>query len=147
MAAQDSGYAAIDGARPALIPPGIYDVAFHRYYTWLMFGRAPKLTLEFRIVTMGEHFQEIIRAHYNVRKLIGRPAANGRFKVGFCCDFLREFANLFGAPSRLDRIPMSNFERHILIARVRTVSRGAGQKAIPDGLQYSTIDELTGIRQ
>lgn len=147
MAAQDSGYAAIDGERPPLVPPGLYDVVFDRYYTWMMFGRAPKLTLRFHIITMGEHFEQTLCRHYNIKKLIGRPAASGRFKVGFSSDFLREFAKLFGAPARLDRIPMSNFERHILIAKVRTVSRSSGQREIPDGLQYSTIDELCAIKE
>ena len=147
MSAQQSSYAEIDGDRPALVLPGQYDVAFDRYYTWMMFGRAPKLTLCFRIMTMGEHFEKPIQRHYNVKKLIGRPATNGRFKVGFSCGFLREFATLFGTPSRLDRIPMSNFEKHIFIAKVRTVSKGSGQREIPGGLHYSTIAELTGIRQ
>jgi len=144
VGAQD-GYAQTEAR--VLLPPGLYDVAYERYYTWMMFGRAPKLTLCFRIVTMGPHFGQKLQRHYNISKLIGRPGTNGRFKVGFCSDFLREYAALFGAPTRLDRIPMSNFEKHILIAKVRTVSKGSGQRDIPEGLQYSTIAELTGIRQ
>jgi hypothetical protein len=145
MSAQQTGFAQTEAR--VLVPPGLYDVAFERYYTWMMFGRAPKLTICFRIVTMGPHFEQKLQRHYNISKLIGRPGTNGRFKVGFCSDFLREFATLFGAPTRLDRIPMSNFEKHILIAKVRTVSKGSGQRDIPQGLQYSTIAELTGIRQ
>lgn len=147
MATHDSGYGALDGERPALVPPGRYDVAFDRYYTWMMFGRAPKLTLCFRIVTFGEHFEQKLQRHYNIKKLIGPKGASGRFKCAFSCDFLREFASLFGTPSRLDRIPMTNFEKHIFIAKVRTVSKGSGQRPIPEGLHYSTIDELIGIRQ
>lgn len=147
MGTPDSGYAAIEGERPALVPPGLYDVAFDRYYTWMMFGRAPKLTLCFRIITMGEHFEKPLQRHYNIKKLIGRPSTNGRFKVGFSCDFLHEFATLFGAPTRMDRIPMTAFEKHIFIAKVRTVSKNSGQRQKPDGLHYSTIDELSGIRQ
>lgn len=147
MNALDNGFAALDGERPALVPPGSYDVAFERYYTWMMFGRAPKLTLCFRIVSMGEYFQQPLQRHYNVKKLIGRPANYGRFKVGFSCDFLHEFSVLFGTPQRLDRIPMSSFEKHILIAKVRTVSKGSSQREKPEGLQYSTIAELTGIKQ
>lgn len=145
MSAPEAGFAQTD-ERP-LLPPGLYDVAFDRYYTWMMFGRAPKLTLCFRVVTMGPHFETKLQRHYNISKLIGRPGAGGRFKVGFCSDFLREFAQLFGAPSRLDRIPMSSFANHIFTAKVRTVSKGSGQRAIPEGLQYSTIAELTGIKE
>lgn len=144
MGAQD-GYAQTEAR--ALLPPGLYDVAFERYYTWMMFGRAPKLTLCFKVMTFGEYFEVPIQRHYNVAKLIGRPGTNGRFKVGFCSDFLREYAALFGAPTRLDRIPMTRFENHILIAKVRTVSKGTEQREIPAGLQYSTISELVGIKQ
>lgn len=145
MSAQDIGYAQTEAR--ALLPPGLYDVTLDRYYTWMMFGRAPKLTLCFQVVTFGEFFQTPIQRHYNVAKLIGRPSVNGRFKVGFCSDFLREFATLFGAPTRLDRIPMSSFQNRILVAKVRTVSRGTEQREIPAGLQYSTISELVGIKQ
>lgn len=147
MEATNNGIAALDGERPVLLPPGLYDVGFNRYWTWRIFGRGPKLTLEFRILTMGEHFEKKILAHYNVKKLIDRPSVNGRFKVGFSSDFLREFSTLFGAPTRFDRIPMSNFEKHIFVAKVRTVSKGSGQKAIPEGMYYSTIDELVRIKQ
>lgn len=144
MGAQD-GYAQTEAR--VLLPPGLYDVAYERYYTWMMFGRAPKLTLCFKVMTLGEYFEAPIQRHYNVAKLIGRPGTNGRFKVGFCSDFLREYASLFGAPTRLDRIPMTRFENHILIAKVRTVSKGTQQREIPAGLQYSTISELVGIKQ
>lgn len=147
MDATNNGMAALDGKRPVLVPPGLYDVGFDRYYTWVMLGKAPKLTLVFRILTMGEHFDSEILAHYNCKKLIGRPAVNGRFKVGFSSDFLREFSSLFGAPTRFDRIPMSSFEKHIFVAKVRTVSKGSKQKAIPEGMHYSTIDELLSIKQ
>jgi hypothetical protein len=145
MSAQEHGYAQTDAR--ALLLPGLYDVAFDRYYTWMMFGRAPKLTICFKVVTFGEYFEQPLQRHYNVSKLIGRPSLNGRFKAGFCSDFLREFATLFGAPTRLDRIPMSAYANHILIAKVRTVTKGTEQRAIPAGLQYSTISELVGIKQ
>lgn len=146
MSVQDSGYAAIDGERPTLVPPGLYDVSYHGYSTFMMFGRAPKLHLQFRIMTMGEHFEKPISRFSNVRKLIGRTGQDGRFKVGFCCDFLREFSTLFGAPLRLDRIPMSYFERHIFIAKVRTVEKGASQRSIPNGMRYSVISEVVRIK-
>ena len=145
MDTSEPGYAQTEAR--ALLPAGLYDVVFDRYYTWMMFGRAPKLTLCFRVVTMGPHFEQPLQRHYNISKLIGRPGTNGRFKVGFCSDFLREFATLFGTPSRLDRIPMSSFCDHILVAKVRTVTKGSGQQAIQEGLQYSTVAELVRIKQ
>lgn len=147
MASQDSGYAAIEGERPTLVLPGLYDVAFRGYSTFMMFGRAPKLNLQFKIVTYGEHFEKPVSQYCNVKKLIGHAGINGRFKVGFSCEFLRQYVVLFGTPVRLDRIPMSHFEKHIFVAKVRTVERGSTQKAIPTGLQYSTISELVRIKQ
>jgi len=146
MAAQECGYAALDGERPALVPPGVYDVGFCGFSTFILFGRASKLNLQFKILTMGEHFEQRVSRYYNIARLIGRPGVNGRFKVGFSSDFLRDYARLFPVPSRLDRIPMSNFERHIFTARVRTVEKGSQQESIPDGLRYSVISELIGIK-
>lgn len=147
MSTLDSGYTAIDGERPALVPPGTYDVSYCGFSTFILFGRAAKLNLQFKIVTMGEHFEKRLQRYYNVSRLIGRPGQNGRFKVGFSSDFLRDYARLFPVPTRLDRIPMSSFEKHIFIAKVRTVEKGSTQEAIPDALRYSVISELIGIRQ
>ena len=147
MSAQDMGFAAIEGERPSLVPPGVYDVSFCGFSTFILFGRAAKLNLQFRIVTYGEHFEKRISRYYNVARLIGRPGPNGRFKCGFSSDFLRDYCRLFPAPTRLDRIPMSSFEKHIFSARVRTVEKGSQQEAIPDALRYSVISELIGIKQ
>ena len=146
MSGPDSAIAQLDGDRPVLVPPGVYDVAFDGYSTFMMLGRAPKVHLRFRIMTMGEHFEKPISRFCNVKRIIGRPGPSGRFKVGFHCDFLREFAALFGTPVRLDRIPMSNFENHIFIATVRTVEKGSRQEQIPGGLAYSVIARLRSIK-
>lgn len=146
MSGQETGFAQIDGERPALLPLGTYDVAFCGYSTFILFGRASKLNVQFKILTMGEHFEKRISRYYNISRLIGRPGPNGRFKVGFSSDFLREYGKLFSVPSRLDRIPMSNFERHIFTAKVRTVEKGSQQENIPEGLRYSVISELIGIK-
>ncbi len=147
MNAPESGFAQIDGDRPALLPPGEYDVTFVGFCTFVLFGRASKLNVQFKVMTMGDHFEKRLSRYYNVTRLIGRPGANGRFKVGFHSDFLREYGKLFPVPSRLDRISMSSFERRILVARVRTVERGSQQDAIPDALQYSVISELIRVKE
>lgn len=147
MSTPDIGYAAIEGERPALVPPGTYDVSFCGFSTFILFGRASKLNVQFKILTTGEHFEKRISRYYNVARLIGRPGPNGRFKCGFSSDFLREYAKLFPVPNRLDRIPMSSYEKHIFIAKVRTVEKGSQQEAIPDSLRYSVISELIGTKQ
>jgi hypothetical protein len=138
----------LEGDAPALVPPGEYDLRFDYYDTATMFGCAPKLVLWFTIITMGPYFDVVkLARYYNATRLIGKPQRNGRFKVGYKSDFLREYARLFRAPSRLDRISMTEFTRHIVIGRARTVTQGADQKGIPEGLRYSVLDALTGIRE
>jgi hypothetical protein len=124
----------------------VYDVAFTHYSTAVMFGRAPKLALWFKVVTFGEYFDTPLPRYYNAAKIIGKPMMYGRFKVGFQSDFLREFVTLFGMPKRLDRIPMTGWEKHTFVAKVRTVEVGSKQRAIPDGLRYSVISEIMRIR-
>lgn len=139
-------FAELDGERPALVPPGEYHLRFDHYETLVLFGRASKLVLWFTIITPGPYFDQARLARfYNVKRLIGRPQRNGRFKVGFNSDFLREYARLFPTPQRLDRIPMSEFSRHIVIGRARTVTKGSDQTDIPEALRYSVLEELTGL--
>lgn len=140
-------FAELDGEQPALIPPGVYELRFDHHETAVMFGRAPKLVLWFTVVSFGPYFDTVkLPRFYNVRRLIGRPSRSGRFKTGFKSNFLREYCRLFRAPTRLDRIAMSEFSRHIILGRARTVTQGSDQAAIPEGLQYSVLEELTGIK-
>lgn len=143
------GEAVLDGERPALIPPGEYLLRFDHHETAVMFGRAPKLVLWFTVISQGPYFDAVkLAAFYNVRRLIGRPARNGRFKVGFKSSFLRDYFRLFtSAANRLDRIPMSAFKNVIIRARIRTVMTGSDQGEIPEQLRYSVIDELLRVEQ
>jgi len=125
-------YAELEGERPALVPPGEYELRFEHHETLVLFGRASKLVLWFTVISMGPYFDSVRLARfYNVKRIIGRPQRNGRFKVGFGSDFLREYARLFPAPHRLDRIPMSEFSRHIVVGRARTVTRGQIRAQFP----------------
>jgi hypothetical protein len=144
----EKGYAALEGDAPSHVKPGVYQLRFDYYATAVMFGRAPKLVLWFTIIEPGPYFDLMkLPRFYNVRKLIGRPAKFGRFKVGFKSTFLRDYARLFRVPARLDRIPMSEFGRRIIVGRVRTVTHGSNQLPIPEGLQYSVIEELLRCEQ
>lgn len=142
-------FAELDGDRPALIEPGEYELRFDHYETLILFGRAQKLVLWFTVVTMGPYFDTVrLPRFYNVTRIIGRPGRNGRFKVGFRSEFLREFCTLFPVklPARLDRIPMSLYSNAIIVGRVRTVTKDREQRDIPEPLKYSVIEELTGTR-
>jgi hypothetical protein len=143
-----SGYCVLDGAPPSLIVPGLYDFRFDYCETKVMFGRAPKLVLWFTVVTFGDYFDRVrLPRYYGVSKLMEKPRKWGRFKAGYKSDFLREYVTLFPKPLRLDRMPMSAFEKVIVEGKVRTVSTGAKQEAIPAALQYSVIGQLVALKK
>ena len=137
----------ITGAKPAKIKPGEYDLAYRYFETSkLMGGRVSKLAVWFKVVSMGESFDALLPRYYNVQ-LIGKPGKYGAFKVGWKSDFIREYAALFGLPTRKDRIPMGRFERVIIRGAVRNVSKSFRQDDIHPDAQYSVIDKLIKVRE
>lgn len=142
----------VDDYESPFVGPGNYEFMYVKHETDLYFGRAPKLVMWFKIVSMGECFETVLPRYYNVKQLIGPKGKNGKFKVGRQSDFLREFVTLFPdavdsnpRKRRLDRLPMSGFKSVILQGHVSTVNRTAKQRAIPEALQYSVISELIRV--
>lgn len=126
-----------------LIPEGTYEVAFSHHETALMFGKSPKLTLWFRVVTLGPHFETLIPRYYTVKRPQGKVGRNGGFApTGPTSVLVIEYVHCHERrPNRLDRIPMSAWADGIYRARVRTVTRNSHQKRLPKQIQYSVIDE------
>jgi hypothetical protein len=134
----------IEGLRPHVIP-GVYQLAYLGYST-MLFCKKPKVILRFRVVTMGEYFGVELERFYNVRRLIGKPGKNGRFKVGASSDLVLEFCRVsVGRINRLDRLPLSTLKNSIILGEVHTVETNRNQKDLPELLKYSVIKELTGI--
>jgi len=135
--------AIIDDDLP-LIPPGEYGFKFIGYSTWLMFGRNPKLIIDFLIVDDEMYSGVTLKKYYNVKKLKGRYGRNGDFTVSRKSNFTRDFFRVCPAypPKRLDRIPMSRFEGIDICGSVKTVTKGHDQKEIPESLHYSVIREI-----
>jgi hypothetical protein len=129
----------------AIVPPGIYRVAFKHWFTAAMFGRAKKLALVFRIVDYGQHFDVELRRWYNIQRFIGPPGRNGGFKAGACSDLVREFAALCGFMGRRDRIPLSTYSKLVLVAEVGTVTSDSRQRELAAGAQYSVIQRLVRV--
>jgi len=127
-----------------LIPPGEYIFRFVGYLTWLMFGRSPKLVIEFAIADNEMYSGVILNKYYNVKKLKGRQGRNGNFVATQKSNFMRDFFRVCPAypPKRLDRIPMSRLEGIDIKGQVKTVTKGHDQKEIPEPLQYSVISEI-----
>ncbi len=131
---------------PPLIKPGVYELAFVEYRTAIMFcGKALKLIMDFRIISMGEYFELVVPRYYNVKRVIGKPQRNGRFKCGKKGAFLREYLTLFpNLVARPDRVPMSAFENVIIEGKIGTVTRSRNRE-IPKPLQYSCVSELRRV--
>ena len=141
----DNGF--IEGDRPPLVKPMSYDLSFVSWRTGIMFGRAPKLILWFRILNGGEYTGVHLPRYYNVKRLVGGPQKGGEFRIGWQSSFIREYTRLFGMPQRLDRIAMTRFSKNIIEGKVGTVDTDIRQKAIPEPLHYSVITELKKVKQ
>ena len=134
--------------KPPIIKPGTYELAFVGFQTALMFARAQKLIMQFRVITLGEYFGVNLYRYYNVQGFCGKPGKNGRFKVGWKSDFAREYASLFGElPKRADRFPMTPFSENIIRGRVATVKVGSRQRKLAKPCHYSVINELLEVKK
>lgn len=131
---------------PPLVRPGYHNVMLDSFQTAMMFqGKAPKLILTFKIVGHGDDFGKSLCRYYNVAKLIGKPQKGGRFKVSKKGDFIREYLSLFDySCSRLDRLPMTQFDGATIRAEIETVKRSRGID-IPEPLQYSKVARLIKV--
>lgn len=132
----------IEGEKPILVEPGVYDLSFQYHKTHFLFGRAAKLCCYFNIVSYGKYFEVSVCRYYNVNSLTSKPRKSGGFKVGWKSDFVREYATLFGIPPRLNRISTEIFRTAIVRGRIDTVTKNSRGKVIPEPLRYSVISEL-----
>jgi hypothetical protein len=129
-----------------LVDPGVYRLTFIHYRTALVYGRAPKVALRFRIVDNGPFFEIELDRWYNCKRLIGKPCKSGRFEIGRQSDFLREYLTIFpNAMSRRDRISFKPYRKNLITGRVETVIHNAKQQPLPELMQYSIIRELLEV--
>ena len=97
-------------------------------------------------LTDPRYYGRLLSRYYNVKKLVGRRGTNGDFKPSsWRSDFVREHALCFGAPSRLDRIPMTKYRGAVMRCRVKTVERDWRQRDMVAGLGYSVVTEILGL--
>lgn len=110
----------------------------------MYFGRAPKLTLWFKIVQFGPHLEAMVARHYHVKAIDGKPRRNGGFRVTFGSDFVREYALVASPGNRLRRFPLKSLHKTVSIGLVDTVTMSARQKDLAPAARYSVIRELIG---
>ena len=144
-AAPEPGDFEIVGEFQALLPPGNYQACFVSWWTGIMFARAPKLALTFKIVTPGDYFGKLVSRWYNAKELIGKHGKSGRFRVGHRSDFLDDYVRLVGMPSRTDRVSLNALRSLVLLVSVQTVETNRRQRTIAEPLRYSVIRELIRI--
>lgn len=142
---EDIASGELSGEKPALVPPGEYQLRLTHWETGIVWGRSQKVILHFLVCDVGIHFGTKLARYYNVEKIVGKPGRFGRFKVRWRHDLVRDYCTLFPTPQRLDRIDLDRLAHTILAARVETVTTTARQKTLPPALQYSVVRELLRI--
>jgi hypothetical protein len=136
----------VEAVRPALIPPGEYDLHYLYHETAMMFvGKQPKLLLWFKVVTLGPFVDTKVARYYNVKRLLSKPGKRGRFAIGWHCELMFDYARLFGLPRRADRLSLEALKGVVVRGKIRTVMRNWQQKPRPECLTYSVIDSLIKV--
>lgn len=128
--------------RPVLVKPGLYEVTLVKTWKGFLHGRAPKLILVFRILDEGPYYGRHLYRAYNVRGFTDRKEI---IPKGWHSDFVREYARLFGVPHKLRDIGVRQYKSKVFSCRVRTVERDYKQRPLPEGMQYSIIDEILKV--
>jgi hypothetical protein len=136
----------LDAVRPALIAPGEYDLRYLYHETGMLFaGKAPKLSLWFKVVTLGPFLDAKVARYYNVKQLLSKPGKGGRFAFGWHSELMSDYARLFGEPRRPDRLSLAGLKGVVVRGAIRTVRTNWKQKARPECLTYSVIDSLIRV--
>lgn len=124
------------------VPPGIYSACIIEARTALYcFGRAPKVDVYFRLLDPGPCFEKIVRCHYAVRELKGKPRKNGHFRVGPRSKLARHLSNALNSRPPLDHVPMTELERAILEIEVRLVTE-VDRRPLALAAHYAVVDRI-----
>jgi hypothetical protein len=129
------------------IPEGVYRAVFVRSTTisMRMFGGAPKVFLDFRIVDQGDAFEVIVSRCYRVRALTSKPGRAGTFLLGKRSELFLTLSRLTSAKLRPDRISVKELLRgRVLVLRVRTVKTDYLKRPLPPALAYSVVQDVIG---
>lgn len=131
----------VEGFRP-LLPEGIWLEAKLTGHDTAFIFNAPKVILHFSIVQPGEYFGVTLFRAFRVKRLIGRTGPNGRFVLGARSDLYTELVKLLDIKVRADRASLRALKQMLFRVKTRTVRKNHEQKATPEVLCYTTIDEI-----
>ena len=129
-------------AEHLLLPEGKYQVRLQGWEPVMYLGKAPKICAEFMIVEYGEHFERLLYRWWNIKPTHSKLSKTA-WKVGKASNLFREYCAITERlPKRLDRIPLSDFQDHVIWAEVKTVKEARDQSVIPEAARYSIINKL-----
>jgi len=127
------------------ITAGKYDACLLDYRTAIyFFGRAPKVILLWRIVTMGSAFGVVLPGYYAVRELKGKAQRRGRFQIGKRSALARDMSRMLNAVPPMDHVPLEDLDA-IYRVKVDTVMRDSRQQPLVEGMQYSKVTAVEGL--
>lgn len=126
------------------ITAGKYDACLLDYRTAIyFFGRAPKVVMLWRIITMGPAFEVVLPGYYAVRELKGKAQRHGRFQIGKRSALARDLSRMLNAVPPMDHVPLEDLGG-IYRVKVDTVMRDSRQQPLVEGMQYSKVTAVEG---
>ena len=137
-ASQGEPTASVVGGFAPLLPDGDYMASVINAEVCVMFAKAWKLVLTFKIAD-GQHTGTKLHRYYNVKP--GGRGKNG-FKVGRHSQYLRDYITLFGMPTRADRMSLSAWKQHVFTVTTTTVKTDSSGRKLPPALHYSKVSEV-----
>lgn len=142
----DSADGTVSGDYWPLVPDSDYSAVITGHETAMIFSR-PKLYVHLRIVSPGPFFGRRVFRAYRVHRLKGRPRKNGRFEVRPGSELYRMVCRLDPSPHRPDRISLRSLKGVVLRIKTRTVKQDANQRALPEKLRYSVVDDILSVEE
>lgn len=122
---------------PALIPPGVYRLAYHRHRIVKRFER-DVLEVYFSVLDYGEHFEKTVVRYYTVRASEKRRSFTAKPRS----DFVSDYCAVFDRRPSFNLGPVDDFKNVIIEGEVTTVNRNHRQKKHPEPMRYSTVRAL-----
>ena len=137
----DDDSVSVDGFKPLLPESRWFEARFTGFSTAIIFG-AHKVFWEFAITETGEWFEQKLFRAFRVRKVIGRPAKNGKFVLSAGGEMYETLVRLLDIKQRADRITLRPLRHMLFRVKTRTVRINSKQQPIADHAQYSVISEI-----
>ena len=122
----------------ALIPPGLYELAYVRHDYRYIFRR---WSLDLTFCVVGERRGTILHCYYRVAK------ENKAYRAGPKSKLMRSARNLFGRSAAKYGMPWDRLKNVIVEGEVVTVTKDSAENDLGEANQYSIIGRLVRVVQ